>query len=350
MAKNTTTSIIVDTKYLGREPEFGSDVMSQIELIRSLNWYNYFKDTDVAKEYLNAYANSNNLKLQISLHDTNTFGWLARMISRGAKLPEYTLEQFNKYINKIKKVKKVVEASSNTTETREVNRLSIWLPEIEEMVDNYNQPFNCYNFISTNNIPQTYVKQIIDYYQPQADEVRDAYDKKDKDLVEGYSNFSRTELKAFLLRLNSIIEDCQKFLGNTKKERKPRKKRAKSVDTILKHFKYLKHDDNLKLSSEDPSKIIGCSALYVLNTKYNTLTMFIAADDSGLTISRTSIANFDQKKSMTKRVGRKLNDVVKAINEGTKRSRVKVLDSVKSDPATFTDRLNENSLILKVDK
>src|SRR5690606_30992533 len=150
--------------------------------------------------------------------------------------------------------------------------------------------------------------------------------------------------------VKGIVDDCDKFLSNVKKERKPRKKREKSVDSLLKHFKYQQNDTALKLTSEDPAKIIGSTSIYVLNTKYKTLTVFHAKNGETLSINRTAIANYDEKTSRTKRAGRALNKVIDAINNGTKKSRIKVIDTIKTDDAKFTDRLNDSCIILKVDK
>lgn len=352
MAKATTrSSIISEQKHLGREPEFSGGQLSKVELIKALNWYNHFCDNDAAKSYVTDYCKARKLRVAISKHKTNTYAWLMRIVDRGGILDPITNNRLSEYVTTLtKSVPTITNDNSPPTEERVANRLGQWIPDLEEAVDNFKEPFNCYSYISTHGVPQTYVKQIRDFYEPVLTELVEAYEKVSSDLVEAYRIYSRTDLKALVTRVKAIIEDCDKYLGNVKKERKPRKKRGKSMDSVLKYFKYLKHDDNLKLSSDDPSKIVGASAVYVLNTKYKTLTMFVAKDNEGLNINRTAISNFDEKQSKTKRVGRKLEDVVNQITNGTKRSRMKVLDTVKSDLANFTDRLNEHSLIVKVDK
>lgn len=352
MAKaSTRSSIISEQKHLGKEPEFNGSVLTKIEVIKALNWYNHFCDNEAAKTFVGDYCKNRKIKINISKHSTNTYAWLMRICDRGGILDNVTMTKMQSYVNGLVKIESSNPSNDNKiVEDKVINKVGQWLPEFEEAVDNFQQSFDSYTFISTNNIPQVYVRQISEYYAPILNELQLAYEKKEADLVEAYKIYSRTELKALVTRVRSIIEDCDKYLGNVKKERKPRKKRGKSVDSILKHFKYLKHDDNLKLSSDDPSKIIGASAVYVLNTKYKTLTMFVAKDSEGLNINRTAISNFDEKQSKTKRIGRKLEDVVKQITDGTKRSRLKVLDAVKADVASFTDRLNENSLIVRVDK
>lgn len=354
MAKKVTrTAISFDQKYLGREPVYDGEVLTQIKLIRALNWYNHFKQLDDSKEYIVEYCKLNKIKINVSTHKSTTHGWLARILTQGGKLPESTQVKFNDYITKLKSMKAAAveaKAAEPVTEEKEVNRLGIWMPDFEEAIDKYKESFDTYSYIRSHNIPQIYVKQIAERYQGLLEELEIAYAKTNDQVNEAYRGYTRTDLKALRTRVQSIIEDANRYVGNVKKERKPRKKKVKSTEAILKHFKCQQRDDKLKLVSEDPSKIIGATALYALNTKYNTLTVFVAKDATGLSVNRTAITNFDEKQSQTKRVGRKLTEVINAINNGTKRTRPKVLELVKSDAIRFTDRINENTLILKVDK
>lgn len=353
MAKMTRTSLIVDQKYLGREPEFDKVELNWVKEAQCYHWYNYFCDNDDAKKYIVDYCKAAGIKISLACADfNNTFGWIARMLSRGAVFHESTLNKFNNYIEqlKVKKTTKQEKAETTVSINESSNRLEQWLPEIEQMVDIYKTSFNCYNYLANNNVPQVYAKQIKEYYVPQLEEAKAAYNKEEKDLVEAYRCYTRAELKLFIARLQSIVDDCEKYLGNVKKERKPRKKKEPKIESVLKHFNYLKHDDKLKISSEDPAKIIGAGAVYVLNTKYNTLTMFIAKDETGLQIHRSSISNYDEKKSGVKKCGRTLDSVINGINNSTKKGRVKILDSIKTNLGKFTDRIGNDSLILKIDK
>lgn len=355
MAKvSARTSRIVDVKYLGKEPTFDpEEVLTGSKLIRALSWYNHFKDTDAAKNYLIEYAKSNNIKISAGNHShPNTQAWIARMIQLGAKFDSPTMERFHSYIDNLKKQPREIVANDNQNNQRTAtdNKLSQWLPDFEEAIDNYKSKFVAYDYFKNNQVPQIYVKQIGEWYSPLLSELKEAYLKQDEQLKEAYKNYSRTDLKALITFVESIINDVDSYLGNVKKERKPRKPRTKSIDTILKHFKYMKHSDVLKVSSEDPQKILGGQYLYVLNTKQNILTMFVAADQNGFGIQRTAITNYDEKQSISKKVGRRLDVVINQISAGTKRTRTKVLDSVKTNPTKLSDRLSDHHLIIKVDK
>lgn len=353
MAKQATrTSILTDQKYLGKEPEFGSEELSMPELIRAYNWYNYFLVSDDSKKYIADFCAAKGVKINISKHNVNTYGWLARIVSRGAKVDSNTTQKFEQYIEglRAKKNDKIEVKEESVIETKSTNRMELWAPDFEEALDNFKSPFSAYNYLTSRNVPQIYAKQLAEYYEAIRNEVQSAYNKEDEDLVFAYKVHTRTELKSLLTFLNNLVSDCEKYLGNVKKERKPRKVKVKSAESLLKHMKYQKSDATLKIVSEDPTKIIGASSLYVINTKYKILTVFHAKDENGLGVNRTAITNYDETKSMSKRIGRKVNDVIEAINKGTKRSRVKIMSDIKTDAIKLSERINENTIIMKVEK
>jgi hypothetical protein len=354
MAKKVTrTAIITDQKYMGKEPEFlpQSPEMGKIELIRALSWYSHFKLPEDSTAYLAAYCEQQKLKVNLDNHKSLTYGWVARMLMRGAEIDSNTIDNFGNYIKQLgPAVAKVPVEAVDTGPLYTANKLDQWLPDFEDAVDNYSEPFDSYGYIRSHNIPQTYVRQIAEYYAPLLEELELVYAKTDEQVNEAYKSLSRVKLRSYKARVSTIIEDCGKFVGNTKKERKPRKKKVKSAESLLKYFKYQQHDDTLKIVSDDPSKIIGAAAIYVYNTRYGIATMFTAKDDTGLSINRTAIINFNEAQSVSKRVGRKKAEFIAAVGSGTKRSRPKVFDMIKSDPIKLNERINENCIILKVDK
>ena len=347
MAAKTASTVFSNQKYMGKEPEFGTNELTESELVRSLSWYNYNKDSEDSKQYLNAYCISKGVTVDLSKHSTNTFGWLARMISRGAKIGSSNESKLIKYLSNIQYGNVINLPKTSASKN---NPLDKWLPTIEVAIDNFDQPFDCYKFIVDNSIPQSYVKQIESNYVRLNEELSAVRQKADRQLTEGYKAFTKAQLTQYQTLVQTIIADCQRYLGNVKKQRKPKAAKKKSVQSVLKHFKWMQTDPQTKLSSEDPAKIIGAKSVYVVNVKYKTLTMFVANADSGLNISRTSIVDYDPTKSVTKRIGRVFEKTIESLNNGTKISRPKIVAAIKNEPAAFTDRLNENCVILKVDR
>ena len=76
------------------------------------------------------------------------------------------------------------------------------------------------------------------------------------------------------------------------------------------------------------------------------MTVFRAIDRGGLQVKGTSIINYDENNSVTKRTGRKPEVYVdKVLNSGKVVLR-KLMDELKND-APLAYRINENTILLK---
>lgn len=355
--KLSRSSIITDQKWLGREPEFKNDSEpSNVELAKLYNWYNYFHDTEDAKKFIAEYCRENEIaNIDLNKHTCNTFGWVARMLSRGANLSEVTVEKFNAYLSSLHgvAVKQVDTASKEKVVVQDV--IGPFIADIDEACDNYKQGFSMYQYLQDRNVGPNFVKQIQEKYGRVLAELKDAYAKKDQELVEAYSVYSRKELKELVAFYQVMVDDCERFAGNVKTEkkqrapRKPRKPREKKMSTVMKHFKHLDRFDELKLVSEKPENIIGAQVVYLFNTVYNTLTMITASEGKTLEIHRSAIANFDEAQSGCKRIGRKTQEIITNLLGTSKRARPKLFKDIKST-AHFTNRVNEKTIILKIDR
>jgi hypothetical protein len=65
---------------------------------------------------------------------------------------------------------------------------------------------------------------LIPIFEKHKNEFQEVLNTDDKDLKEGYSNFSRAELKKLVAFCNLIIEDAEKLSAESKATKKPRKK------------------------------------------------------------------------------------------------------------------------------
>ena len=146
-----------------------------------------------------------------------------------------------------------------------------------------------------------------------------------------------------------IVEDAQKYGDVTKKLRAPRKPRAVSIDKKIKGLKFQKEDKKFKIASVNPERIIGASELWTFNTKYKTLTVFRAADRGGLQVKGTSIINYDEANSVTKRTGRKAEYFVERVLNGGKIVLRKLTEEEGIGSETpLANRINENTILLKI--
>jgi hypothetical protein len=348
---------LVNLKYLGDEPVF-TKPLTDGEYGRALNWYNSMCDTNDAREYIETYLKNNNraaeskqLKRVPDTWISTTAAWVCRMLSRGFKLPE-TAKIFME-----QKIKESL-ARANKEEPKEDKgqvvsiqdrireRTQDIIGEIEEMIDS-GEEFSLYDWMKTKEIPATYCTAIIAHYTPWLAELIEAYEGGDDQLKEAYKHLNKKQLRQRIEWFNKLIEDAERYGSVTKKTRAPRKPRPVSVEKKLKNFKFQKEDNGFKIASVNPEKIIGASELWTFNTKYKTLSVFRALDRGGLQVKGTSIVNYDEKVSFTKRTGRKPEEYVKRVLDGGKIVLRKIMDDLKND-APLAYRINENTILLKV--
>jgi hypothetical protein len=348
----TKKNLITYKNSHGAEP---TSINSKCELTRALNWYNYIHEPVQSKEWLIEYVTKHfpDKTAIFNRLDINNFGytagWIGRMILNGLNIDPETVNWLHSKINSY------IDESATSDETlgrRPTDKISLYLPDFEDAVDRFydgETEFSAYNYLTSNVVPQIYASRIAEYYRPWLEELEAAIKNTDPQIKEGYAHLTSTQKRARAAFIKAIIDDCSRYVGNTRKERKPRQKRATSNATKLKHFRYMSKHDALKLVSANPETIIGASQLFALNTKNNVLTVF-NAKTGGLDVSRSSITNYDETTTKCKRVGRSLSTAVQTVLTGTKSMRNRVLDAVKTDFAGVIDRLNNDTILLKVVK
>ena len=349
---------LVNLKYLGEEPSFKGP-LSQSDYLMALNWYNYMCETKDAREYIETYLKNNNraddLKKFKRVSDTwvpTTAAWICRLLNKGYEIPSSNEEFLSKELKFClsKSVKEEPKQETNTPvvsiQDRMRERQHEIIGQIEEMIDT-GEDFSLYDWLKSNEIPASYCPLIIRKYTPWLLEMIEAHEKKDPQLVEGYSYLTKKELQKKIEFFNKLVEDAEKYGSVTKKTRTPRKPRAVSVEKKLKHLKYQKEDNTLKIASINPEKILGAQELWTFNTKYKVVTVFRAIDRGGLQINRSSITGFDEKASESKGCGRKPEIVLDKLQNGGKIILKKLMSELKSDKPLQV-RINENTILMKV--
>lgn len=361
-----TEQYLINIKYMGLEPEFTSDrLITDLEYSNALTWYNYMCSRGEARTYLETYLKNTgrdkDLKLLKQVPD-NRFsehvGWIARLLSRGVKVSDKTRDTLeiklkNMFAFCIREPKVVVESESKKViniQDRIKDKCSDFIGLIEETIDSEGYTVSVYDMFQKHELPAAYASRVAEFYKPIAEEALEVLKKTAPlDLKEGYNHLTKEECRARAIFYNTILDDCVRYAGNVKKQRKQREPKPLSVDKKLKHFKYLKEDQKqFKVVSINPEKILKAQELWAFNTKYNTLTGFYAIDRGGLDIDRMSITKFDEEKTKTYKVNtKKSNDVLKSILTDSKRALGKTLSTLKEFPIV-QHRINENVLLLKV--
>ena len=356
--KRTTKSetYLVNWKYLGDEPKVSINP-GTVELVRAFTWYNTMCENEEARTYLKDYFKNDKdtIKLIERIPEKRiptTSAWMCRIASNNkAHLKDFEYKRVLDDIRNMSGLGEEVEEKPSepkvkpSIQERIKERVSDIIGDVEAILDSEEQ-VNIYEWLQKNEIPAQHANRIAEFYIP----LRNEYAYALVENNEGYSHYTKPQLKAKHAYVSKLIEDCVRFAGNVKKARAPRKKKAPTAEKLLKHFQYQKESNEYKLQSCDPATVIGAQELWTFNTKYKTLSVFRARGPSGLSVRRTSIDGFDSDSSVTKRVGRKPEEYIKKVLSGGKIILRKLMDDIKSEPTAFSDRINNNTVLLRAIK
>ena len=350
--------------FSGSEPK-ASGELSRIDLIIALNWYSQNKDAKDSFKWASDYLNKK-LKLKIPeaniKNQTTTFGWICRIVSNGGVLPEENKSWLQNEIDILKLKKEPIVISSTKTETI--------LPSIQDRIkdsasriigelDGYVDDFVLNGCRETNQTPKglmvqlkaksVHTKAIVEHYKKVREEITEVLIGDDEQLKEAYSNFKKTDLKRFENFLSKIIDDALMLEDESKKNRKPRKRKVKSPDELVSKLKYCIEDEATKFKSVDPKLIIGASALWVYNAKTRKLGCYFADDAGGLSVKGSTILNYTESKSVQKKV-RKPEQIIPEVISGGKVFLRNVIDSIRAVQSPLNGRINTETVLIRIIK
>lgn len=295
--------------------------------------------------------------------------FLKRKISRKKSIPTSNAELLNKQEivwnledwKKQKKQKaKVVEAKTVTApkisiQQRIAEQVGEYIAQVENELDvfqqKYKSKFDMYKWLLKNNVKSPQASMIAEYYVPVLNELNEVKAKTDQQLNEAYDYLTMGNLDKMIEFVQMIIDDATRWSANTKKTTKTRKKRKRSVEQIIKHFKFKANDTSFKVQSVDPASIVGAKELWVLHTGFvKKIGVYRAIDRGGLNIDRSSIKNYDIANSTEKRIGRNPEETISKVLEGGKVTLRKLTNTLKAKDEEPTGRINKNIILLRVIK
>ena len=361
----------IDVKYIGDEPSFSNfemlnDLDQRIAISKAFNWYSYFYSNTEAKEFILTYSKSigrtkEELASIKSLPD-NAFnkqaGWIARMMIRGLtptpRLKSHFVNHYKQLLTLVKPQPIATEIAPTTpvvnVQQRIQDKASEHAGEIEGLLDDFmlggcKEPFSVEAYLKSNNVTATVANKICEKFVPKAKEISNAL--TDKELAEGYSNFTKVQLKRYRDMLDAIVEQCNTFSQQNKPVRKLRKKKEKSPDVLVSKMKFLKEDGAFK--SIAPEKVIGANQLWTYNVKTKVLAVYHSDNAKGLTVKGSTLQNFDEKTSIGKRLRKPEVVLPNVLNFGKVKIR-KIMEELTTMELNLTGRMNDDTLILRVEK
>jgi hypothetical protein len=204
------------------------------------------------------------------------------------------------------------------------------------------------NLYKTYDLKAPHMRYMQSFFERRAAEIATAAEGLDKNLVEGYSNFTKPELKKFAQFHTNLLKACDMMQEVAKVERAPRKPKPVSQDKIVAKIKYKKDDPTLGIVSLAPVQMVGAKEVWVYNTKTRKLGQYKATDERGLSAKGIGLLNYSSDS-----VEKTLRKPAEQLAEFKKASKVKLRTFMK-DLATvdipLTGKLNENHIILRIDK
>jgi hypothetical protein len=377
-----------DEKYLGSEPDLRGDV-TDAQVIQAYNWYNYFYDSDQAKDWIIEYLKEFHKTEKELIKNVNrinsnlcrTTGWNCRILLLGGSLPSKIQQRNEARIRSLaaastertsassdassdasssssedagkeeggteKEVKQVISIQERVT-----NRANDLIAEIEVHLDNYYRDgtmFKASDWLNLHDVKPAIAQRIADYYKPLYSELFDALLGKIPELREAYSHWTKPKLKTYVEFVRSIISAAETRAVIVKAARKPRKKKEKPASVVVSKLKFKEKDDTYNVVSVDPKQVIGANQLWVFNTKYRTLAVYNAMGPAGLNVKGSTLTGWDEKTSIIKTL-RKPTEQLNKLKDGGKVVLRKFMDDIKCKPKIATGRINKDVVLVRIIK
>lgn len=360
MARITDANMI----YAGTEPKFSAEV-SQLDLMKTLSWYAQNKDSKDAYKWACDFLKKKH-KLDVSSvikNQSPTFGFVCRIVSNGGVLStkdqvwlDDTIQQIKNDLKKPNKVTVVEQpkVSVPNIQDRIREKASECIGELEGQLDDlilskFTANSAPYAVMHTMEIKGVHTKHISDWFKTKRIEFDDVLHTDDAEVKEGYSNFSKPQLKKVIAWCDQVILDCGKIAGEAVKSRKPRKRKTKTPEQLVAKIKVMEEHKEFKLKSVPAKDIIGAMQLWVFNTKNRKLGCYHAIDADGLSVKGSSIINFNESKSVQKTL-RKPEATLPEILKGGKVYLRNALDGIRAVESGLTGRLNADIILVRVVK
>ena len=337
-----------------------------VDLPMALNWYGLHEEDRVMRKWLVNYLITNGKREYIKAVEKawdveiKAMAVLVRLMARDQYVSDSdkafidTRLSFikSKYVEDVAKVTTDVAKPATvptpmvSIDQRIVDAARKYAAEIDNEIDNFvrnkKSDFSMKAFLLSNSISGAVSKKIGGFYTGLISEVKEALEGKDEQLVEGYSHFTKAELKRFQLYVENILADCQQQVVAAKSNRAPRARKEKPAGVLVARLQYQKEFAELNMKSVLPTTIIGASELWVYNTKYRRVSVYYATDRGGLSVRGTTLLNYDTSKSETKTL-RKPEEFFKG--EG-KRALAFALKSIKTKAIVPNGRINSETILI----
>jgi len=221
--------------------------------------------------------------------------------------------------------------------------IDLWLTDMHVDIENY----SVYNEMVKIDLNSFSAKRVLDYYVPLQKELLELINDKTPELVEGYRNMPVSQRKNYLKLVQTIVDDAERYVLSKKAKRKPSKPKAKTADKQVVKLVYATESAEFKLTSINPTSVIGASRLYTFNVKSRIMTEYVSERTAGFEIRGSTIYGISTELSRSIRLRKPeeqlstfLTKTPTAINKVWETLTTKTIDEVSG-------RINKDTILLR---
>jgi len=193
-------------------------------------------------------------------------------------------------------------------------------------------------------------RYIKSFFQRGYDELLElASGSADEQLREAYSRHARKNIRKLIDFYESVLTACDQIAAEAKVIKKPRAKKVKPAEDLVKRVKFKVGDDKLGITSVPPAQLVRAQSAIVYNTKTRKIGLYHAVNSEGFSIKGTTLTNFTEK-SFQKTLRKPLLELKEFKEQNTQKRVETWFGKIKTTETVLTGRLNEDVVILKVFK
>jgi len=187
-----------------------------------------------------------------------------RMASRGLPFPAHAQKGLDELLTNARAQKAPVVTETVSVQDRIHAKANAVLTELEPVLDavlegvlskSKDNPLKAW--LQSHNFNRPTIMIVKERLLRTFSEMSLALDGSDPDYVEGYSYLNRRQLKTLVGIFQDGISSLDNALGVLRASRKPRKRKAKSADVLVKGLKYSARNSEYGIDSVRPEVIIG---------------------------------------------------------------------------------------------
>ena len=390
-AKVTKDPIFLDEKYTGSEIIWDHDRALEFtdeefdhQFRKAMRYYNYFYGVKDLKKYFVEWLRQHQGK-DSAYHqlDKATIDYYAKTKdgltpftacaiikahTQGMPLRDRHVEYL---LDTVKKVIKLQEEQADDDEPAKADvkapKIDVKVPTIQDrmnaIADKHQLHFleledelftgktvdpKAYEYLSGKNVAPATLARILAPFERSRAEFLAAKTSKDEDTVDAYAHLKTADYKRLEAFYQALFDGFAQYGQVKKATKKASVRKPPQKEKLVAKLKYLKTETTLKLVSVNPVDIIGAQVLWVYNSKTRKLGRYVAEDQGGaLNVRGTTITGYDENKSTQKTI-RKPEVQLKEFMSASKVELRKFLENIKTTEVKLNGRINEDTVLLKI--